>query len=328
MNAISTVSSRSSSQAALWWIACGAALWGLDALFILALQHWFTSIEIVCFEHVLLALYAIPVLIRRRREWLALGPADWLAVLFVAWGGSAVASILFNVGLAVGIRSDAVNEVLLLQKVQPVFALLLAAIVLGERVRRAYWPWFAVAFLGAYVLTFGFTWPSFSKASAWAGLCALGAAFLWGGSTVMGKRVMRQVSFPTMTALRFGAALPLLLALTLMGHPNAARVATAFQHGAVIGNLLYQTIVPSLLSLLVYYRGLDRVKASYATLAELAFPATGLAVNALFLHQTVHAAQWMGFALVWVAVYALSRMADGADGARSRVREASANTAA
>ena len=327
MNAFQT--SREASRASLWLIACGAALWGLDALFILALQHWFTSIEIVCFEHVLLALYAIPVLVRRRREWLGLRFTDWLAVLFVAWGGSAVASILFNVGLAIGIRSDAVNEVLLLQKLQPVFALMLAAIVLGERVRRAYWPWFAVALAGAYVLTFGFTWPSFSRdASAWAGLCALGAAFLWGGSTVMGKRVMRKVSFPTMTALRFGSALPLLVALTLLGHPNWSRVADGFQHWAVIGNLMYQTVVPSLLSLLVYYRGLGGVKASYATLAELTFPATGLAVNALFLHQTVHAAQWMGFALVWIAVYALSRMADSSDFGEGRVREASAGTAA
>ncbi len=320
---------REAGRGSLWLISCGAALWGLDALFILALQHWFTSIQIVCFEHVLLALYAIPVLIRRRREWMRLGLMDWLAVLFVAWGGSAVASILFNVGLSIGIRSDAVNEVLLLQKLQPIFAIFLAAVVLGERVRASYWPWFAVALIGGYVLTFGWTWPSFAQnLSAWAGVCALGAAFLWGGSTVMGKRVMRKVSFPTMTALRFGAALPLLMALTLLNHPNWARVADGLHHGAVIGNLVYQTVVPSLLSLLVYYRGLGGVKASYATLAELAFPATGLAVNALFLHQTVHLAQWIGFALVWSAVYALSRLADGADASADRVRQASAGTAA
>ncbi len=144
----------------------------------------------------------------------------------------------------------------------------------------------------------------------------------------MGKRVMRKVSFPTMAALRFGAALPFLAALTFMSHPNWASVADGLHHGAVIGNLLYQTVVPSLLSLLVYYRGLGGVKASYATLAELAFPATGLAVNALFLHQTVHAAQWLGFALVWGAVYALSRLADHADAAAGQVREASAGSAA
>ena len=40
-------------RGSLWMIAFGAALWGLDALFILALQHWLTSIEIVCFEHAL-----------------------------------------------------------------------------------------------------------------------------------------------------------------------------------------------------------------------------------------------------------------------------------
>ncbi|SIT07787.1 DMT family transporter [Alicyclobacillus vulcanalis] len=323
------LSRRGTNRTSLWWIACGAALWGLDALFILALQRWFTSIQIVWFEHVLLALFAIPVLVLRRREWARLRAADWLAVLFVAWGGSAVASILFNVGLAIGIRSDGVNEVLLLQKLQPVFAVLLAALVLGERVRRAYWPWLVLALSGAYLLTFGWSWPSLSAhASAWAGLCAIGAAFLWGGSTVMGKRVMQKVSFPTMTALRFGAALPLLTVIALLGHPDWSRVADGFHHAAVLGNLLYQTVVPSLLSLLIYYRGLGGVKASYATLAELAFPATGLAVDAIFLHQTVHPAQWLGFALVWTAVYALSRSADGADERSASARSAQAGTAA
>jgi len=56
--------------------------------------------------------------------------------------------------------------------------------------------------------------------------------------------------------------------------------------------------VTSLLSLLFYYRGLNGVRASHATIAELAFPATGLLVNWLILHQTIDLGQWLGFALV------------------------------
>ncbi len=292
----------------LWLIAIGAGMWGLDAVFILALQKSFTSTEIVLLEHILLAFFAIPVLIWKRHEVRKLNILDWGAVLFVAWGGSAIASILFNNGLQVGLTANNVNVVLILQKLQPLFAVLLATLVLGERLRRGYWLLFAVAMFGAYLLTFGFQIPqTAAKGALSSGLYAIGAAVLWGGSTVMGKRIVNKVSFPTMTALRFAVALPFLLGIVSFQHPHIGAMAVSLTKLHVLGNLLYQTIVPSLLSLLLYYRGLNGVRASYATLAELAFPATGIFVDWLFLGQTVHLAQWIGFAIVWLAVLRLSQ---------------------
>lgn len=292
----------------LWFIAIGAGMWGLDAIFILALQKSFTSTEIVLLEHILLAAFSIPVLIWKRAEVRKLNVLDWGAVLFVAWGGSAIASILFNQGLQVGLAANNVNVVLILQKLQPLFAVLLATIVLGERLRRGYWLLFIVAMFGAYLLTFGFQVPeTATKGALGSGMYALGAAVLWGGSTVMGKRIVTKVSYPTMTALRFGVALPFLFGIVSLQSPHVGAMAAALTRLPVLANLLYQTIVPSLLSLLVYYRGLNGVRASYATLAELAFPATGLFVNWLFLHQTIHLAQWIGFAIVWLAVLRLSQ---------------------
>ena len=44
--------------------------------------------------------------------------------------------------------------VILLQKTQPLFAIALAHVLLRERLRWAYWPCFAVAVLGAYLISF------------------------------------------------------------------------------------------------------------------------------------------------------------------------------
>lgn len=294
------------SSRSLWWIAFGAALWGLDGVFIVSLLHHFTSTQIVFLEHLLLALFAVPVLLVNRHELRRLNIGDWLSVLFVAWGGSAIASIFFTKAFQYGDT----NVVLILQKLQPLFAVLLAAWILKERLRKGYWGLFIVAVLGAYLLTFGFRLPVSHAGveSLMAGGFAIAAAVLWGGSTVMGKRVVEKVSFTTMTALRFAVALPLLAVIVASQHPNTASMLQAFGVGTVWFNLLYQTIVPSLFSLLIYYRGLGKVRASQATLAELAFPATGLLVNWLFLHQTFSVGQWIGFVIVWLAIAQLSRM--------------------
>ncbi|KLU63221.1 putative inner membrane transporter yiJE [Peptococcaceae bacterium CEB3] len=297
---------KQASRGAIWLIALGAAMWGLDAVFIVALLHHVTSSQIVWLEHMVLFLFAAPVLIWKRHELKYLNAGDWVAVLFIAWGGSALASILFTAGFTYGNP----NVVLILQKLQPIFAVLLASWMLKERMRKAYWPLFAVTLAGAYLLTFGFHLPGAGgDMTRLAGsLFAIGAAALWGGSTVMGKRLVGKVSFTTTTALRFAVALPFLTVIVLAQHPNWQNVGQALTLAPVWANLLFQALVPSLISLLLYYRGLDGVRASYATIAELAFPATGLLLNWLVLHQTIDLGQWVGFAIVWLAVLQLSLM--------------------
>lgn len=289
----------------LWLIALGAAMWGLDGVFIVALTHHLTSSQIVFFEHLLLAAFSVPILIVKRHELKRLNKADWLAVLFIAWGGSALASILFTAAFTMG-NADVV---LIMQKMQPIFAVLLAAWVLKERMPRMYWAFFCMAIVGAYLLTFGFSFPGIAHAHRWVGaVFALGAAVLWGGSTVMGKRLVGKVSFSTVTGLRFAVALPLLFVIVLAQKPDVGAIGHALALWPVWMNLLFQTLVPSLISLLIYYRGLEGVKASLATLAELAFPATGLLLNWLVLHETITIGQWVGFAVIWLAVIQLSRI--------------------
>jgi drug/metabolite transporter, DME family len=64
-------------------------------------------------------------------------------------------------------------------------------------------------------------------------------------------------------------------------------------------------LIPGLLALLLYYRGLTGTRASYATLAELAFPATAVILNWAVLGVGVSAHQVLGFILLWAAVFVL-----------------------
>jgi DME family drug/metabolite transporter len=64
-------------------------------------------------------------------------------------------------------------------------------------------------------------------------------------------------------------------------------------------------LFPGLIALVLYYRGLERIPASVATFAELAFPATSVIAGWLFLDATVTAEQMIGFAIVWITILAL-----------------------
>ncbi|WP_310550143.1 DMT family transporter [Paenibacillus glufosinatiresistens] len=292
------------SHGGFWLVVLGAALWGVDPLFRIILLKSMTSSQIVLLEHVVLFLAAAPVLWRHRFELKRIRLRQLGALLFVSWGGSAAATILFTKALS----SGDFNSVLLLQKLQPLFAIGLAALILKERLPRNFGPLLLIALIGTYLLTFGWTLP-FGHAGSFIGvgsMLALGAAALWGGSTVMGRYLLGTLEYETVTSLRFMMALPLLFVITQVE-------GTAWHIGGGIGtsslialNLLLQALLPGLLSMLLYYKGLNTTKASYATLAELSFPMTGVLINWFVYSIAVTPAQLLGFVLIWGALFVIS----------------------
>ena len=285
-------------------VALGAALWGTDGVLRVPLLREMSPAAIVLGEHVILLLYSVPAVVLGWGALRRLGGRGWLALLVVGWGGSALATLLFTTAFLAGDPTVAI----LLQKTQPLFAIALAHVVLGERLRLAYWPLFAAAMVGAYLVSFGNLSP-FAALGSGAGagaLLALGAAALWGASTALGRFVLRDVPFHALTGARLLLALaPLAVIALAQGAFGEMGAGFASQPG----RLLLLALIPGLLGLLLYYRGLSSTRASQATLAELAFPATAVALNWALLGVGVSAGQVVGFVLLWSAIYALGRLA-------------------
>lgn len=250
-------------------------------------------------------LFAAPVLWRRRSELKGIRIVHIGALLFLSWGGSAIATILFTQGLAHG----DLNAVLLLQKLQPLFAIVMARYLLKEKLPSYFGLLLLVALAGTYLLTFGWSVPQvgIGGLAQMGSLLSVGAAILWGGSTVMGRFMLSSMSYETVTSLRFILALPLLFAITLSEGQHWSLPSGFTDQALVILNLLLQALLPGLLSLMLYYKGLSRVQASYATLAELSFPMVGVLINWLFFNQIVTVAQLTGFVLIWLTLYMISR---------------------
>ena len=113
-------------------VAVAAAMWGFDQWIRASLSGATTAATIVFGEHLVLVLLTLPFAAGALAAVVRLGWRHVLAAIAIGAGASAVATILFTQALFA--HSDFVTPVVL-QKVQPVFAVIAAMIVLGERPR-------------------------------------------------------------------------------------------------------------------------------------------------------------------------------------------------
>jgi drug/metabolite transporter (DMT)-like permease len=271
----------------------GASLWGTDTVLRRPLTADLASSQIVLFEHLILTLVLLPAAWRARAEWRALKGVEWAALLGIAWGGSACGTLLFTEAIRIGSPTTAV----LLQKMQPLFAALLAWVLLREALGVRFWFLLLAAVVGACLVSFGAPpWlPTTPQAGRSGALLALAAAALWGTATVLGRFVLRRLSFPALTALRIILATPL-LALVAAAHWPAVRAPLGTRQAI---SLLLLALVPGLAGTLIYYRGLAHTLASRAAVAELSFPVVATLLNWALLSTPVSAVQLAGFALLW-----------------------------
>src|SRR3954471_3245282 len=211
-------------------VATGAAIWGLDGVIRAPLVHTWSSWTIVFYEHLLLTAVVLPFLWTRRHAIGRLSARGWLSVVAVAWGGSALATLAFTSAFQHGNPT----VVVLLQKTQPVWAVLTAALLLGERPKRRLGLIAAPALFGVYLLSSGGMSPSSALADGHAEpiLLALAAAALWGSATAFGRRALQETTPNVLTGLRFAVALPLLFALA------ATHTALAAPAGSTAGDWL------------------------------------------------------------------------------------------
>ena len=304
--------SRFADRFAVVLVALGAMLWGTDALFRapllrhLSSDRLIQSTQLVLMEHVILVVCSLPLLWLARNQIRRLTGRQWAAIVAIGVGASGLATVLFTFSFGYG----HFIETLLLQKTQPLIAILLASLWLRERLAPAAWALVPIALVGAYLIAIPDplhpqnAWADFHIAAA---LFALGASALWGAATVFGRYALADVSFTALTGLRFTTALPALaVVLWLEGGFTAFTVYRTEDAPLYLGLAL----LPGLLAMLLYYRGLASTPASLATLAELAFPVTGVLVN-LFLvtpRQSITAYQIAGIVILWAAIAVLDRI--------------------
>ncbi|MDR9450395.1 MAG: DMT family transporter [Acidimicrobiia bacterium] len=279
-------------------VALAAALWGTDALFRRGLALELPAATVVFFEHLVLVLVTLPWLIRSRGKVARLGLGDWVALVMIGAGASATATILFTMAFSYGDP----NTPLLLQKLQPLVAVMGARLLLGEALLSRYWIFLVAGLGGAYLIAFPD--PLQASVSQLApALLAVGAAALWGMGTVLGRRLSARLEFRELTAWRFAIGMPVAGLIWVLQSGGPVGLSDGRDFLAIVALAL----VPGLAAMLIYYRGLSRTPASAATLAELAFPVSAALVNYLAFDAVLTLSQWAGMillagAITWMSV--------------------------
>jgi drug/metabolite transporter, DME family len=277
-------------------VAVAAAMWGFDQWIRASLSGATTAATIVFGEHVVLVLLTLPLAAGALAAVMRLGWRHLLAAIAIGAGASAVATILFTEALFA--HNDFVTPVVL-QKVQPVFAIVAAMVVLGERPRYRFGGYLAVALVGTWLM--GVPDPFHPHAHGLATMFyALGAALLWALGTVFGRYLARDLRFEHVTTLRFVFGLPAsAIALLVLGSP-------AFPSGHDKWHNMFWIAILALVTgfaaMFIYYYGLRSTPAVAATIAELAFPITAVLVGYFKFGQTLTGWQWVGVALTTLVV--------------------------
>jgi drug/metabolite transporter (DMT)-like permease len=273
-------------------VAFAAALWGFDQWIRASLSGATTAATIVFGEHVVLVLLTLPLAAGALAAVWRLGWKHVLAAVAIGAGASAVATILFTEALFA--HNDFVTPVVL-QKVQPVFAVIGAMVVLGERPRYRFGAYVVAALVGTWLM--GVPDPFHPKAHGLATMTyALGAALLWALGTVFGRYLARDMRFEHVTTLRFVFGLPAsAIALLVLGSPAFSSWHNTFWIAVL-------ALVTGLAAMFIYYYGLRSTPAVAATIAELAFPITAVLVGYFKFGQTLSGWQWVGVALTTMIV--------------------------
>ena len=311
-------------------IFIAAMLWATDAPFRYHLTQGLNASFIVLAEHAVNVLLILPFIFHGWKEIKTLNWKQWLAILVIGIGASAVASILFTKAFSFVNPSVAI----VLQKLQPLIVIALATSFLQEKLGKRFWLWATLALVGAYVISFPDFAPRLYYGEAWnpntiGVLLSLGAAALWGLGTVLGRYLLNpsnqenrydrtyfldsvsrpapppHISFRTLTALRFLVAFLFLIVLNLGSGTLATFDALT---GKDILFIIIVAIASGFTSLFIYYKGLETTKASVATLAELGFPFLAVVVNAAALGLFLRPMQLAGMVLLLFAVWRLSKI--------------------
>lgn len=279
-----------------------AILWALDGILRRSL-YGLPPITIVFFEHLIGLIIIAPFLVRAwKTETLA--KKEWYALGVVALLSGVLGTLFFTTAL-LKVNFIPFSVVFLIQKLQPIFAVTMAWIVLKEVPTPRYIMWAALALVAGYFVTFPMGVVSFAEGGAHvtAALFALLAAIAWGSSTALSRFTLLGHSNTFITGMRFLLTVPIALIFVFaLGAAESLTQVTALQYGYIA----LIAVSTGMAALWIYYRGLRTTPVRVAAIVELAFPATAVIIDYFLYGVALHWSQYLAAAVLLAAMYMIS----------------------
>ncbi len=282
------------------FVIIGASLWGVDGI-VLRPSLYTLPVQLVVFIETSLATVLLtPFFIKNFGALKKLAPMDWLSFLAVALFGGAIGTMAITKALFY-VNFVNLSIVVLIQKLQPVFAISLAALLLKERLPRVFFIWAGIALIGAYIMTFGFHLPNWyaGNKTAMAVLYAMIATISFASSTVFSKRALKNVEFKMGTYLRFSLTALMMLIIVALSQDFSKVADITSRQAFIFALIVFSSGAPAIF---LYYYGLKHITASVATIAELAFPLTAIVLEYFVHGNMLSIVQWFGVGILLFSI--------------------------
>lgn len=275
-----------------------------DVFFRKSVVDIMSPLELITIEHLIATI--VLMLFTPKIDFLkTLSKREWISLLFISCGASVGGILSFTT--AFQYMNPAV--VILLQKLQPVITIFLSVIILNEKIDRKFILWSIIAVIAGYILSFGAVNPSeiFSSKKGLGVLYSLLAVLFWGGGAVFGKHLLSRLDSKGVTKVRylFGSAFSLIILLFVgdVGHT----VSQISVNPKSLLYILYMALIPGLLALTFYYKGLKTTKASTSSILELIFPLVSVVIVWFFIGRPLSMTQVISGGVLLLSIVAISK---------------------
>jgi drug/metabolite transporter (DMT)-like permease len=285
-------------------IGFSAVLWGFDGA-VLTPRLYNLDVMYVVFILHLLPFFVMNIFMFREYRKIRLMPVkDIIIFLLISLLGGAIGTLAIVKALFL-MDFNHLSVVILLQKLQPVFAIMLATTFLHEKLRKNFFYWAGLAVIGGYFLTFGFALPNMQtdEKTVYASLLAMLATLSFGSSTVLSKKILGTYKFTTSTFYRYGFTSFIMLIFMIIAGDFSQFGKTTTE------NWMYIFIIGATTgsgAIMLYYYGLRKVKASLATISELMYPVSAVIFDYFVNGSLLSPVQWMAAAVMIFAILKLT----------------------
>lgn len=285
-------------------IVIAASLWALDgvirrSLFILP------PIIIVFYEHLVGALILSPFFIKDLKTE-KIDKKSLIAITFVSLLSSLLGTLWFTTALLMT-NYISFSVVFLLQKLQPLFALFFARIILKEKLSKKYLVWAVPALIGAYFVTFpqGTVNLNTGDKTFTAALFAVGAAFAWGSSTAFSRFALLKNKDRYITGIRFMITTVLAFIAVFVMKQQASLFTINLSQILRFALIALST---GMVGLLIYYKGLKLTEVRVSAILELVFPLLAVLIDIIIYKKFLEPVQVLAAVVLLYSMYRISQL--------------------
>lgn len=284
-------------------IVIAALLWSLDAL-VRRQLYFIPAPFLVTIETLIRILILLPWISKFVLEYKKMKLRDWLVMIVIGVVSGMIGVTLFTAALA-QVNDIEYSVVALLQQTQPLFAVILAVLILKEKVTLRFAALGLTAMAAAYVLAFPGFVPTFlgNGNELKAALLALGAAAAWGSGTVLSKLMLSKLSYAATAMLRFIITGIAAMAFSLFSGATYPLRSISTNQWALI---LFMAVIGGVASFMLYYKGLQHTQAKVSTFAELTYPLTAAFIGFIFLGERLVVVQLIAAAVLLASILGIT----------------------